>query len=330
MRSWLSRSPGLPSSLVLVDLPDPVPGPGQVRIRVRACGANYPDTLLIEDRYQLRPPRPFAPGAEVAGIVDAVGEGVTSLAVGQRVTAAPTYGGFAESVLMAADRCQRVPDAVTDEVAACVQLTYGTAWYGLMDCAALVAGETVLVLGAAGGIGLAAIDIAKARGARVVAAVSTEEKARIARFAGADDTVVYGTEPLDAASSKRLATQFKDATGGGAQVIVDPVGGPYADPALRAIRPRGRYLVIGFTAGIPQFAGNLILLKDARLIGVPWGALVATDLRAYTHTLNGLLRDLAEGRLHPMISERVPFQRAPEALERLRTRGAIGKIVVVF
>jgi NADPH2:quinone reductase len=277
----------------------------------------------------VRPQRPFAPGAEVAGVVDAVGEGVTSLALGQRVTAAPSYGGFSELLLMAADRCQRVPDGVSDEVAACVQLTYGTSWYGLMDCAVLVAGETVLILGAAGGIGLAAIDIAKARGARVVAAVSTEEKARIARFAGADETVIYGTEPLDAEASRRLAARFKDATGGGADVIVDPVGGPYADPALRAIRPRGRYLVVGFTAGIPQFAGNLILLKDARLIGVPWGALVALDLPAYTRTMNGLLRDLDEGRLHPMISERLPFERAPEALERLRTRGAVGKIVIL-
>lgn len=328
MKAWLSRAPGPPAALEFADVAEPEPGPGQLRLRVVACGVNYPDVLVIEDRYQIRPPRPFAPGAEIAGVVEKTGAGVTGFAPGDQVMAICNWGGLAEQLLVPAERAVPVPAGLALEVAASVQLTYGTAWHGLVDCAGLASGETLLVLGAAGGVGLAAVEIGRLRGARVVAAVSSEAKAAAAREAGAEVTVVYDSGVADVAASRRLAERFKEVCGTGAHVVLDPVGGGYAEPALRAIRPRGRYAIAGFTAGIPQFAGNLILLKDARLMGVPWGAVVATDLPAYRATLQALLHEIAAGRLRPRISLRVPLSKAPAALEALRTRAAIGKVVV--
>jgi NADPH:quinone reductase len=328
VKAWMSCQAGPPATLECVDLPAPEPGPREVRLRILACGLNYPDVLIIEDRYQVRPPRPFAPGAEVTGIVERLGPGVLTPAVGTRVMVVCSWGGLAEQLCVAAERCVPVPDGVSSDVAAAVQLTHGTAWHGLIECAALASGETLLVLGAAGGVGLAAVEIGKLRGARVVAAVSTAEKAAAARAAGADEAVLYGSGLLDPAASRALAASLKAACGAGADVVLDPVGGAFAEPALRAIRPKGRYVIAGFTAGIPSFPGNLILLKDARVMGAAWGAVVAQDLPSYRKTLDAVLDQLQTGHLRPRIMRELAFGQAPEGLECLRSRQAVGKVVV--
>ena len=259
MKALLSEAPGTPDTLVLREIAEPVPGRGQVRIAVRYCGINYPDVLVIEDKYQFKPPRPFAPGSEMSGVIDAVGDGVTAFKVGDAVIAAATSGGLAEKAVTAANACVPMPEGMPFDVAAGLIFTYGTSYHALVNRGELRAGETLLVLGAAGGVGLAAVEIGKALGARVVAAVSSESKAAAAREHGAEVTIVYPREGVD---SRVLAAQFKEACGPkGADVIYDPVGGDYAEPALRTAAWKGRYLVIGFPAGIPKIPLNLTLLK---------------------------------------------------------------------
>ena len=273
MKTLRSHVVGGPSTLVLDDLPDPAPGPGQLQVRVRAAAINYPDVLIIEDKYQMRPPRPFAPGGEIAGEVTGLGEGVTGWRIGDRVIAVPGFGGLAESVVIASSSAFRLPDSRSFVDGAALLLTYATSIHALYDRGRLEAGQTVLILGAAGGVGLAAIELAKAGGARVVAAVSSAEKAVAATGAGADATLVYPRGPFDRDGQKALAEQFKAAVGpGGADVIYDPVGGDYAEPALRSIAWEGRYLVVGFPAGIPKLPLNLTLLKSCDVCGVFWGA----------------------------------------------------------
>jgi NADPH:quinone reductase len=329
VKAWRSHRPGPPSSLVLEDLPLPAPGPGELRIRVHASGVNFPDLLMIDDRYQVRPPRPFTPGAEVAGVVDAAGEGVDASRIGERVMAVCTTGGLAEAIVMPAERCVPLPDGLSMDEAASLQLTYGTAWFGLVERGLLAAGEVLLVTGAAGGVGLAAVEIGRARGARVVAAVSSEEKAAAARAGGADAAVLYPRGPLDGAAIRELATQLRKACGRGADVVLDPVGGDYAEAALRALNPRGRLVIAGFTAGIPLLPANLVLLKDATVLGAPWGAVVATDPAGYRRCVDALLALHAAGRIRPRVQQRIAFADAPQALERLLRREAVGKLVVV-
>lgn len=329
MKALLSRSPGGPETLVLDDVPEPSPGPGQVRIAVRAVGVNYPDVLIIEDKYQVRPPRPFSPGAEAAGIVDAVGEGVTGFAPGDRVLAMPGHGAMAEKVLAKAERCAHLPDAMPFDEAAAFLMTYGTSYHALVDRGRLRPEDTLLVLGAAGGVGLAAVEIGAAWGARVVAAVSSEEKLALARERGASDGFVYPAGPFEAESRKALADAFKRACGpGGADVIYDPVGGDYAEPALRAIAWRGRYLVVGFPAGIPKLPLNLTLLKGCDVVGVFWGGFVEREPEGHAASLAALFRLYAEGRIRPEISARFPLARAGEAIQALASRQALGKLVV--
>lgn len=328
MKALMSIAPGGPRSLELRDVPDPVPGAGEVRIAVRACAINYPDTLVIEDKYQFRPPRPFAPGMEVAGVVEALGPEVTSPAVGSRVIAHALVGGLAERLVVRAAHCVPMPDDLPFEVGAALLVTYGTSLHALADRARLQAGETLLVLGAAGGVGLAAVELGKARGARVIAAVSSEAKAAVARAHGADATLVYPTTVTD---PRALAAAFKDACGpGGADVIYDPVGGPYAEPALRAIAWGGRYLVVGFPAGIPQPPLNLALLKGCDICGVFWGAFVERDPARHREHVAELLKMCVQGRIRPGISARYPLARGGEALEALSGRSATGKVVVVI
>jgi len=330
MKALLSRQPGPPETLTLEEVPDLAPKPGQAVIRVDACGANFPDVLLLEDRYQIRPPRPFSPGAEVAGIVDSVGEGVTVPKVGDRVMAICSWGGMAEQLAIDAERCLPVPDSMPLDDAAALQLTYGTAYYGLKESGRLGSGDTLLVLGAAGGVGLAAVEIGKALGARVIAAVSTETKAKTAREAGADETVIYPRGPFDKAGLKGLAALFKDACGAGANVILDPVGGDYAEAALRSIAKKGRYVIAGFTAGIPRVPFNLVLFKDAQIVGAPWGALVAENIPAYKTAIDELLTLYKDEKIKPRIALRLPLERAQEGLERLLAREAVGKIVITM
>lgn len=329
MKALLSRSPGGPETLVLDDVPEPSPGPGQVRIAVRAVGVNYPDVLIIEDKYQVRPPRPFSPGAEAAGIVDAVGEGVAGFAPGNRILAMPGHGAMAEKVLARAERCAHLPDAMPFDEAAAFLMTYGTSHHALADRGRLRPGDTLLVLGAAGGVGLAAVEIGAALGARVVAAVSSEEKLALARARGASAGFVYPSGPFEAEGRKALADAFKKACGpGGADVVYDPVGGDYAEAALRAIAWRGRYLVVGFPAGIPKLPLNLVLLKGCDVVGVFWGGFLEREPEGHATSLAALFRLYAEGRIRPEISGRFPLARGGEAIRALASRQARGKLVV--
>jgi NADPH2:quinone reductase len=330
MKAMLSRSPGPPETLTLEEVPDPVPGPGEVLIRVAACGVNFPDSLIIEDKYQVRPERPFAPGSEVAGTVESIGNQVSTLRVGDRVMGICSWGGMAEKLVLAAKRCTRIPDAMPFEAAAALQLTYGTAHFGLKRRGRLMRGETLLVLGAAGGVGLAAVELGKAAGARVIAAVSSESKAAAAAAAGANRTVVYPVGPFDAAGRKALAALFRAACGPeGANVVFDPVGGDYAEASLRAMAQEGRFLVVGFPAGIPNMPLNLVLLKGCQIAGVDWGALVARSPEECREFIGDLLDFYAQRKIKPRISERLPLARAGEAIARLAARQAVGKIVIL-
>ena len=331
MKALLSHTPGGPETLTVEELPDPVAGPGQLLVRVRAAAINYPDVLIIEDRYQFKPPRPFAPGGEIAGEVEAVGEGVTGWAVGDRLIAVPGWGGLVEKIVIDAKTAFRLPDDRSFTDGAALLLTYATSIHALYDRGDLKAGETLLVLGAAGGVGLAAVELGKARGARVIAAVSSEEKAEAARKAGADEAIVYPRGPFDKDGSKALATMFKDAVGpAGADVIYDPVGGDYAEPALRSIAWQGRYLVVGFPAGIPRLPLNLTLLKSCDVRGVFWGAFAARDPKANAAHVETLFRLWDEGKIAPVVSATYPLDRGGEAIAALAARSVIGKAVVTL
>ncbi|MCD6072900.1 MAG: Alcohol dehydrogenase zinc-binding domain protein [Microvirga sp.] len=331
MLALLSKQPGGPETLVLESVAEPSPKPGEVLLAVKACGVNYPDALIIEDRYQFKPERPFAPGSEVSGIVEAVGEGVPFLKAGDRVIGSCGWGGMAEKLALSADRCIPMPDAMPFDEAAAFVMTYGTSYHALKDRAGLKAGETLLVLGAAGGVGLAAVELGKAMGARVIAAASSDEKAALAKQHGADESIVYPAGPFDRDGLKALAEQFKAACGpNGADVIYDPVGGDYSEASLRAIAWEGRFLVVGFPAGIPKLPLNLPLLKSCQIVGVFWGAFAKRDPKANAANLRELLDLYAGGKIRPVISERVPLARAGEAIAALSARKALGKIVVTM
>ncbi len=329
MKALLSKAPGGPDTLSLEEVADPVVGQGQVLVAVQACAINYPDVLIIEDRYQFKPPRPFAPGGEIAGVVEAVGEGVSDWAPGDRVIAVPGHGGLAEKLVLSPAQLYRLPEGRSFEDGAALLLTYATTIHALLDRGKLKAGQTLLVLGAAGGVGLAAIELGKAFGATVVAAVSSEEKAEAARAAGADATLVYPRGALDKEASKALAEAFKAAVGPkGADVIYDPVGGDYAEPALRAIGWEGRYLVVGFPAGIPKLPLNLTLLKSCDVCGVFWGAFAARDPQANRAHVDTLFRLWSDGRIAPRVTEVFPFAEGGAAIAKMAARAVIGKVVV--
>ncbi|VVT03674.1 NADPH:quinone oxidoreductase [Sphingomonas sp. EC-HK361] len=329
MRALLSKAPGGPETLTIDEMPDPVAGAGEVVVAVKACAINYPDVLVIEDKYQFRPQRPFAPGGEISGVVESVGEGVTEFAPGDRVMCNTSMNGLSERVVVREAALYRLPDGRTFEEGASLLLTYGTTIHALIDRGHLKEGDTLLVLGAAGGVGLAAIELGKAFGARVVAAVSSDEKAAAAREAGADETIVYARAPFDKDQSKALAEQFKAAAGKeGYQVIYDPVGGDYAEPALRSIGWEGRYLVVGFPAGIPKLPLNLTLLKSCDVCGVFWGAFAARDPEGNRAHIDHLFRLWADGKIAPRVTEVFPFNRGGDAIAKMAARGAIGKLVV--
>lgn len=329
MRALLSKEAGGPETLILSELPDPTAAAGQVVIAVKACAINFPDVLIIEDKYQFKPQRPFAPGGEIAGVIDQVGDGVEGWAVGDRVIAMLGHGGLCEKVIADPAKLYRLPEGRSFAEGASLILTYGTTIHALLDRGHLKAGETLLVLGAAGGVGLAAIELGKAFGARVIAAVSSEEKADAARAAGADEAIVYARAPFDKAQSKALADQFKAAVGAnGADVIYDPVGGDYAEPALRSIAWEGRYLVVGFPAGIPRLPLNLTLLKSCDVCGVFWGAFAARDPKANQAHIETLFDLWREGRIAPRVTERFPLEEGGRAIAKMAARAAIGKLVV--
>jgi NADPH:quinone reductase len=330
MKALLSTKIGPPEALEYVDAPDPVAGEGEVVIAVKAAGVNFPDALIIEDKYQFKPERPFAPGGEVAGVVESVGPGVSGVKVGQRVIGSSGWGGYAEKIKLPAQRIMPIPDAMPFDEASAFILTYGTSYYALKDRGLLKAGETLLVLGAAGGVGVAAIELAKAMGARVIGAVSSEEKAAFAREAGADGTVVYPPGAFAKEQSKALADAFKTATGGGADVVYDAVGGDYCEPALRAMNWNSRYLVIGFPAGIPTPPLNLTLLKSSSIVGVFWGASVAREPKLHEGNVRDLFKLYSEGKIKPRISARYPLAEGGKAIRALMDRKATGKLVITM
>ena len=331
MKALLSKQAGGPETLVLEDIAEPSAGPGQVRVAVRACAVNFPDLLIIQDLYQYKPPRPFAPGAEVAGVVDAVGEGVEHVRMGDRVLLSPARSGMAEKAVGPAGNCWKIPDAMPFDEAAALLMTYGTSQHALKDRAALRSGETLLVLGAAGGVGLAAVELGKAMGARVVAAASSVEKLALAGDHGADEGVQYPAGPLDKTQARALTDRFKAACGAdGAQVIYDGVGGDYTEAALRAIGWQGRHLVVGFTAGIPKLPLNLTLLKSCQVVGVFWGEFTARYPAQHAANVAALMALYHDGRIKPAVTERFPLARGAEAIARLGGRQARGKVVVVI
>ena len=302
--------------------PVPTPGVGEVLISVTRSGVNYPDLLLTQGLYQARPRLPFAPGFEVAGTVATVGSEVSRLAVGDRVMAFVPYGGYATDVIAAEDVVFGVPDGVSDEQAAVLPVAYGTAQHALVDRAALEAGETVVVLGASGGVGIATIQVAGMIGAEVIACVGADWKADFARDAGADHVIDYVTE--DVRSRVLEITEGK-----GADAVVDPVGGDAADAALRYLAWRGRLLIIGFTSGrIPEIPANRLLLKGASAVGVFWGQFAEREPQANRRNFDTLLGWVADGSLQPMISQRVPLDRAADVLAALAERRVVGKIVL--
>jgi NADPH:quinone reductase-like Zn-dependent oxidoreductase len=298
---------------------------------VKACAINYPDVLIIEDKYQMKPPRPFAPGGEVSGVVEAVGEGVDGWHEGDRLISMVGHGGLAEKVVVDARMALPLPSERSFEDGAALILTYATSIHALLDRGRLREGQTLLVLGAAGGVGIAAVELGKAFGARVVAAVSSEEKASAVRAAGADAVLIYPRGPFDKEASKALAQQFKDAVGpAGADVIYDPVGGDYAEPALRSIGWEGRYLVVGFPAGIPKLPLNLTLLKSCDVCGVFWGAFAARDPKANAAHVQTLFRLWSEGRIAPKVTRTWPLAQGGAAIAYMAERKAIGKLVVTM
>ncbi|WP_336987137.1 NADPH:quinone oxidoreductase family protein [Altererythrobacter aquiaggeris] len=331
MKALRSHETGGPETLKLDEIDAPAPGKGEVLVAVKACAINFPDTLIIRDMYQMKPPRPFAPGGEISGVIEALGEEVTGWNVGDRVLAGIGSGGLSEKVVVNARVLFRVPEGVSFETAASIMLTYGTNIHGLKDRGRIKEGDTLLVLGAAGGIGLSAIELGKAYGARVVAAVSSEEKAEVCRQVGADEIVIYPRAPFDKDTSKAVANQFKAACGAeGANIIYDVVGGDYSEPALRSIAWEGRFLVVGFPAGIARMPLNLTLLKSCDIAGVFWGAFAAREPAKNAANIAELFDLLKAGKINPMISETFPLERGGEAIAKLANREAIGKLVVTM
>lgn len=333
MRAVLSKEVGGPETLVIEDIDAPTAAPGEVVIEVKAIGVNFPDVLIIEDKYQFKPPRPFSPGGELSGIVKSLGEGVTNVKVGDRVIASTGSGGMREEVAVDAARLIPFPDIVSFEEAAAFIMTYGTSHYALKHRGPTNEGDVLLVLGAAGGVGLAAVELGAAMGAKVIAAASTEEKVALAKSKGAHMGIVYPTGELDRAQQKEFSNQIKAAAAelgseGGVDLVYDAVGGSYAEPSVRAMNWEGRYLVIGFPAGIPSIPLNLTLLKSCDIVGVFWGAWVAREQKQFAADIMEMMGMYAEGKIKPHVSKTFPLEQAGEAISHLANRKALGKVVI--
>ena len=322
MRAVLCTEYGSHENLVVSDVPDPVPGPDEVLIEVHSASLNFPDLLVIQGLYQFKPEPPFVPGAEASGIIAELGEGVTGLVVGQRVTTVGIAGGFAQLRVVDAGSVIPLPAGVDFDTAAATTMTYGTSYHALVQRAEIADGETLLVLGASGGVGSAAVEVGKALGATVIAAASTDDKLTFCRDIGADETINYATEDL--------TSRVKELTGGhGVDVVYDPVGGDLAESAFRAIGWKGRHLVVGFTAGdIPRLPLNLPLLKGASVVGVFWGAFTAREPEAAAANLAAISTMISAGSLQPRVTEVFPLDRAVAAFDLLATRTAMGKIIL--
>ena len=323
MHAWLCENPVGVEALTWKELPTPSPQAGQVLIRIEAASLNFPDLLIVQNKYQMKPDLPFVPGSEYAGVIEAVGEGVTHLKVGQSVACLSGTGGFGTHTLAPAKLCMPLPAGFPAVDAAAFIMIYATSHHALIDRAALIAGETVLVLGAAGGVGTAAIQIAKAAGARVIAAASTDEKCALCKSLGADETINYTTQ--------NMREVLKTLTEGkGPDVIYDPVGGDFAEPAFRSIAWRGRYLVVGFAAGpIPALPFNLALLKGASIVGVFWGDFARREPQANATMMGELAQWYAQGKVKPVIDRTMPMSELKAAYARMGSRAVMGKLVMV-
>ena len=323
MHAWLCENPTGVDALVWKNLPTPVPGAGEVLIEIKAASLNFPDLLIVQNKYQMKPPLPFVPGSEYAGVVQAVGSGVTHLQVGQHVACLSGTGGFASHTIAPAALCMPLPDGFGFVDAAAFIMIYATSHHALVDRARLLPGETVLVLGAAGGVGTSAIQIAKALGARVIAAASTDEKCALCTSIGADATINYARQDLREA--------VKLLTGGkGPDVIYDPVGGDLAEPAFRSIAWRGRYLVVGFAGGaIPSLPLNLTLLKGASIVGVFWGGFAKNEPKANASAMAELAQWYQQGKIKPVIDCTLPMAELKAAYARMGSRSVMGKLVMV-
>ena len=322
MKAVLCRQYGPPDSLRFEEIESPRAGPGEVVVSTRAASVNFPDVLIIQNKYQFKPPLPFSPGSELAGVVKEVGDGVAGWRPGDKVIAFTTYGAFAQEVKTEASRLLALPEGMSFETGAAFLLTYGTSDHALRDRAALRPGETLLVLGAAGGVGLAAIEIGKALGARVIACASSQEKLAVCRSHGADETIDYAAEDL--------RERIKALTGGrGVDVVYDAVGGPYSEPAFRSLAWRGRLLVVGFAAGdIPKLPLNLALLKGASVVGVFWGDFVRREPKVFAESVGQLGEWYRAGKLKPHVSQTFPLDQAAEALKLMAARQVKGKVVL--
>jgi NADPH2:quinone reductase len=323
MKAVLCKELGPPEKLVVEEVPPLAPGKGQVVVGVKAAGVNFPDTLIIQGKYQFKAEPPFSPGGEVAGVVKALGEGVTGVRVGDRVIASSTYGGFAEEMAVEAERLVPMPDAMDYVPASAFILTYGTSYHALKDRAQLKAGETLLVLGASGGVGIAAIQLGKAMGARVIAAASSEAKLAVCKDNGADELIDYADDDL--------RTRVKAITAGrGVDVVYDPVGGPYSEPALRDMAWNGRFLVVGFAAGeIPKVPLNLVLLKGCAIVGVFWGAFTRAEPQRNRRNNEELMQLYLDGKVKPHIHATYPLTEAAKALNEVLYKRVSGKVVLI-
>jgi len=322
VKAVLCKELGMPEKLVVEEVASLTPGKGQVVIEVKAAGVNFPDVLIIQGKYQFKPEFPFSPGGEAAGVIKALGEGVTGLQIGDRVIAASTWGGFAQEMLVDAARIIPMPDAMDFVPASAFVLTYGTSYHALKDRAQLQAGETLLVLGASGGVGLAAVQLGKAMGARVIAAASSDDKLAVCRQSGADETVNYVKEDLRA--------RIKSITGGrGVDVVYDPVGGAYSELALRDMAWNGRFLVVGFAAGdIPKIPLNLALLKGCSIVGVFWGAFTRHEAARNQRNNEELMALYLAGKVKPHIHATYPLEQVADALNEMLNKRVTGKVVL--
>lgn len=324
MRALVCNEYGPPEKLVIEERPDPVPGAGEVLVGIKAAGINFPDVLTIAGTYQVKIPPPFVPGSEAAGIVEAVGEGVARVKPGDRVIVTPHGGGFAEKCVVAEKLCLPLPNALDFEQGAGFTVTYATSYHAFRQCTELKPGESVLVLGAAGGVGITAVEIAKALGAKVIAAASSDDKLQFARDAGADETINY--------SQVSLRDAVKELTGGkGVDVVYDPVGGELGQMALRSLAWHGRYLVIGFACGeIPNFPANIALLKEASIIGVWWGTWASRNPQESLQNMMELAAMIDERKLAPRVTERYPLEHFTQAFAAITSRRAKGKVVLTM
>jgi len=327
MKAFVCKEFGPIESHGIEEMPDPVAGDGQVVVDIKATGISFPDVLIVQGLYQFKPPFPFSPGSEIAGVVSSVGDGISKFKKGDRVMGNVGSGGLVERGAFFESQLMPLPETMDFKIAAGFPLNYGTTIHGLKQRAELKPNETILILGAGGGLGITAVQIAKAMGARVLAGVSSEDKLELCKKEGADQGIIYPKE-MDRDSQKEFSNTIKEMSGGGVEVIYDIVGGDYAEPALRAIKRHGRYLVVGFTAGIPKMPLNLTLLKECQIIGVFWGQFTGLESEINVQNFKELFQMHKEGKIKPFVSKDFPLERSAEAIKMLEDRKVLGKVVV--